>query len=121
MRGPRTGATSKTPRLVEFYDRSVSDYVRRWDRDGDGVMESPRSVGHRGIGSYDEEPENRYLTGADLLVLQHAGYLAYARLQELRGRAAAGRPYLEKASGLAELYRTKWWDAARGWHPAGLF
>ncbi len=45
----------RDPDFLNFYDRTVSDYVKRWDKDGDGVPESYTVYGHRGIGSYDEQ------------------------------------------------------------------
>ena len=76
----------KDPLFLNFYDRTVNDYVKRWDKDGDGVPESYREYGHRGIGSYDEDLEFHLLVGADLVAAQAAAYSAYAAIAEIRGQ-----------------------------------
>ena len=91
-----------------FYERTVHDYVRRWDKDGDGIMEGCKAPSHRGIASYNEEIEQPR-TGADLLLLQAAAYLAYDRIRNAR-RAAIQERYSERFEELRDAYQAKWWD-----------
>jgi hypothetical protein len=63
----------------------------------------------RGIPGYDEGNRN-YVLGVDLLDAQYAGYLAYGRIQELRGDRAAARIFLKKAADVRTLVNTAFWD-----------
>ena len=64
--------------FVNFYEKSLNEYVRRWDRDGDGLMEgNSDSTSSRGLSSYDEEQYGR--VGADLLAAQYIGNLDYSK------------------------------------------
>ncbi len=97
-----------------FYDRSVTSYVGSWDRDRDGVMESPPEAGRRGIPSYYQH-EPRPLTGADLVAAQYQGYLAYAAIQRRKGAQGSlseklAAEYLEKARALRARFDADWWN-----------
>ncbi len=102
------------PVFLNFYDRTVTDYVKRWDKDGDGVPESYRKYGHRGIGSYDEDLEFHVLAGADLVSAQAAAYTAYAALAEWRGRPEVAPRYRAEAEKLKNWFNQKWWDTGTG-------
>jgi len=39
------------PVFVQFYERTVNDYVQRWDSNGDGLLEHLPQYGRRGIAS----------------------------------------------------------------------
>ena len=110
-----TGDSAYTtdPVFLNFYDRTVRDYVQRWDKDGDGVPESYKEYGRRGIGSYDEDLEFHVLIGADLVAAQVAAYSAYAGLAELRGQGGAAAEYRAKADMLRTWFNEKWWDPDR--------
>jgi hypothetical protein len=101
--------------FLNFYDRTVDDYVRRWDKDGDGVMEGCRAPSHRGIASYNEEIEQPR-TGADLLLLQAAAYSAYAEIQMLLNNPDQSAIYKNQTRQLAEVYDGAWRDPVRGDH-----
>ena len=62
-----------------FYARTVSDYVQRWDKDGDGIPEHYSHYGRRGIASYNEDVARPFV-GGDLIAAQAAAYDAYAAL-----------------------------------------
>lgn len=96
--------------FLDFYDRTVDDYVHRWDKDGDGVMEGCRAPSHRGIASYNEEIEQPR-TGADLLLLQAGAYLAYFQMTSLRNPRRAVT-YAQKWQSLGGIYSYSgaWWD-----------
>ena len=84
------------PVFLNFYDRTVTDYVDRWGLGIDQVMTRPRLLNARGIFDAAKKfPKNRgipgynegdhtYVLGFDVLVTQRAAYLAYAHIQEVR-------------------------------------
>ena len=101
----------RDPVFLNYYKRTVDDYVRRWDRNGDGLMEgSPDSTSSRGLGSYDEEKTGRI--GSDLVAGEFLGYSNYAAILSLLHRDSAAREYRAKAASLAELFNGGWWDSA---------
>jgi hypothetical protein len=109
------------PVFLNFYDRTVTDYVERWGLGLDQIMTRPRLLNVRGIpGSkkfqwargipgYDEGTHD-YALGNDVLATQFAAYLAYARIQETRGNAERAGIYLKKAGDVRALVNTKWWN-----------
>jgi hypothetical protein len=101
----------KDPALLNFYSRTVNDYVHAWDKDGDGIMESLPAHGNRGIPSYLQH-EPRALTGADLIALQYAGYKAYA---SLLSRMPASQPASmdQKAQALKTTFNQQWWNPSK--------
>jgi hypothetical protein len=109
-----TGAPAyvKDPVFLNFYDRTVTDYVRRWDKDGDGVPESYREYGHRGIGSYDEDLQFHVLVGADLVAAEAAAYSAYAAIADIRGHPDAAAKYRAESDRLKTWFNEKSWDSA---------
>lgn len=110
-----TGDTDyfENPELLHFYDRSVTDYVRRWDRDGDGLPEHYISYGRRGIASYVEDGLHP-LVGGDLVAALYAGYRAYSQIQMLRGHQELSHKYAEKAARISEIYNQDWWNEKAG-------
>jgi hypothetical protein len=102
----------KDPVLLNFYDRTVTDYVKRWDKDADGVPESYKEYGHRGIGSYDEDLEFHILVGSDLVAAQAAAYSAYAAIAELREKPGGAARYRAESDRLRTWFNEKWWDSA---------
>ena len=79
------------PVFLNFYDRTVTDYVDRWGLGIDQAMTRPRLLNARGIFDATKKfPKNRgipgynegdhtYVLGFDVLVTQRAAYLAYWR------------------------------------------
>lgn len=100
------------PVFLEFYDRTVDDYVRTWDRDGDGFPDWYPEYGRRGIASYHESDLHPKLA-ADLVAAQFAAFRSYAKVQRLRGKPGKAQAYEEKAKHIQEIYLRQWWDAAR--------
>lgn len=94
----------ENPALLNFYDRTVTDYVSRWDHDGDGIPDRAVLHSRRGIPSYDEQKGMEQMAvGADLIAAQYRGYLSYSQLR--------GKPeYIKKAQRLSALLSTVWWD-----------
>jgi len=110
------------PVFINFYNRTVCDYVDRWDIDGDGLMEYLPQYGRRGLPSYNESKEARekLQTGGDLVAAQYAAYVAYAEIQHLRGKDGLANEYLEKAAQLRDMYNTRWWDEENKRYHAGV-
>jgi len=105
------------PICSNFYDRTVTDYVAAWSPDRDGVIESSPKVRPRGIPSYYQGSPYP-LVGADLIAAQYASYLAYAAIEERRGKRGSlsqelAREYRGKASALRAQYNTHWWNPAQ--------
>jgi hypothetical protein len=101
------------PVFLQFYDRTVADYVQRWDTNGDGLLEHLPQYGRRGIASYEESVTDIFI-GGDLLAAQVAAYEAYACIQELRGYPKDAPPYRQKAAVIRERYNQMWWNAEGG-------
>ena len=83
--GPVIEPTSRDPVFLNFYDRTITDYVSRWDLSADRVMHRTIQVDgppyFRGDPSYDESQADVML-GVDLLATQYAGYRSYAAIPE---------------------------------------
>ncbi len=96
-----------------FYRVSVEEYIRRWDRDGDGVMERRPGAGRRGLASYDESDRQQgYKVAADLLAAQYRGLKDYARMLAVAGEAARAAEYEQKAKKLQDWFEEAWWSDA---------
>jgi hypothetical protein len=106
-----------------FYARTVSDYVQRWDKDGDGIPEYYRHYGRRGIASYNEAV-TRPFVGGDLIAAQAAAYDAYAALLAVPAASTHGfaadspsaadpaQAWRAKAQALRTTYDREWWCAS---------
>jgi hypothetical protein len=97
------------PVFEHFYKRSVEDYIRAWDKDGDGVLEHLPEYGRRGIASYNEVGL-KPAVGGDQIAAQYAGYMAYSQILRLRGENERAEELVGKANALRELYQSVWWD-----------
>jgi hypothetical protein len=108
--------------FLNLYDRTVNDYVERWDLDLDHIMTRPRLLNVRGILDPDNrfqkargipgynEGDHTYVVGFDVLVTQHAAYVAYAGLQGARGNSAMADAFQKKASAVEGLIKNRWWN-----------
>lgn len=113
------------PVFLNFYERTVSDYVQRWDLGLDKVMArkhpmnvrsksgalSDKFVYFRGLPGY---PENRqgYAVSVDLLATQYSAYRGYAFIQAVKGNLDAAQTLLQKAAAVKSLVNTAWWDGS---------
>lgn len=108
--------------FLNFYKRTVYDYVESWDLGIDKIMKRERSmnvspnvdpnayyVKSRGIPGYDETNVG-FRVGLEQLVIQYSGYLAYARIQQFRGNYQEADKFLTKAREFLSLINTVWWD-----------
>ena len=110
------------PVFLNFYDRTVIDYVERWGFGIDDIMKRPRLMNirgmvdttkkfqsARGIPGYNEGDHN-YVLGFDMLATQYAAYLAYAHIQEVRRNGELALTYMKKADEVKNLATTTWWN-----------
>jgi hypothetical protein len=115
--------------FLNFYRRTVYDYVKRWDLSINKIMKRERIMNvsdnfdpnsrldyqfnilsrARGIPGYDETNVD-YTLSLEQLVIQYSGYLAYARIQEFRGDYKEADKFLIKAQRMLSLINTVWWD-----------
>ena len=111
------------PAFLNFYDRTVRDYVAKWQLSPEQVMHrqlpvpppglsgpAARFFPARGIPSYIEGG-SQFVVGVDLLAAEYAAFLAYSHIQQLRGNEAGAREYLAKALELKKLVNETWWNA----------
>ncbi len=91
--------------FLHFYRLTVENYIRTWDKDGDGIPEGGR--GRRGIPSYEEGEGSGAVQMLDLLAAEAAALAAYAAICGLRGEN--GDKYRAQSEAiLAEIDRR--WD-----------
>ena len=111
------------PVFLNFYDRTVSDYVSRWDLGVDRVMTrknaAQTSSFFHGDPSY-EESRRDVILGIDLLATQYAGYRAYAAIEAIRGDDSAAQMFLTSASDVKGLINRTWWNPDAGYFFAFL-
>ena len=100
--------------FLNFYRRTVTDYIHAWDRTSSGFPEHMPGDGHMGIGTYDEDLQRQVMVGADLVAAQYAAFRDYASLERARGELGVAEDFERKAAMLQVLFNTTWWDAARG-------
>lgn len=98
----------KDPVFLNFYQKSLNEYVKRWDRDRDGFMEgNPDSTSSRGLSSYNEEKAGK--VGADMIAAQYIGNLDYSRILDLNKQTGLAKEYLNRAIKIKERFNSKWW------------
>jgi hypothetical protein len=98
----------------DYYRLSLTEYVKAWDPDEDGIMESPASAGIRGIPTYWEGEGPRARTGGDLVAAQFAANLAYANLLAASGETAEAGAFERMAAYLMSVYNETWWNDELG-------
>jgi hypothetical protein len=99
------------PDLAAYYQRSVGDFVRAHDHDGDGLPEAPGTGDiFDGAASYNEHPERPLTVAADGLALQYAALLELARRH--------GDSYSAIAEKVQREFLT-WWDEPSGSYARG--
>jgi hypothetical protein len=106
--------------FLSYYQHTVTDYVRAWDHNQDGLLEHLPGDGHMGIGTYDEDLTGDVLVGADLIAAQYAGYEGYAAFQHARSARPVADEFAAKARALKTLYNSKWWNASQNRYFAAL-
>lgn len=112
----------KDPIFLNYYDRTVTDYVERWGLGIDQIMRRPRLMNvrgmsdpgkkfrnARGIPGYNEQNPD-YTLGMDVVATQYAGYKAYAYIQEVRGNEELAKRFKQKAEEVKNLVNNVWWN-----------
>ena len=112
------------PVFLNFYERTVKDYVERWALSPEKIMTRPAIMNlavpldpkdpyraSRGLASYNEDEEGLNV-GADLPAAQYAAYKAYALIRRLRGETAEAAAFEIKAAELKAFFHRIWWDAS---------
>jgi hypothetical protein len=111
------------PVFLNFYDRTMTDYVAHWDLSPDRIMKRTSNIEtppfFRGDPTYEESSRDN-LVGVDLLATQYAAYRAYAAIQSIRGNRRAAQHSLQTASQIKSLINTVWWNSAQGYFYAFL-
>lgn len=108
------------PVFLNFYKRTVYDYVDRWDLGIDKIMNRSRIINtspdnnrkfrnFRGIPGYNEEIPD-YTASLDLIFTEEAAFYAYARLQQLRCNDEEALKFYNKAIEVENFINTVWWD-----------
>lgn len=107
----RTGDSDymEHPDFARFYDKTLTDYIAAWDKDGDGIPEHYAHYGRRGIASYVEDGLHPFVAG-DLLAAQYAAYAAYAEMELWRGEEVRASEWLRKADQIRRNYNESWWN-----------
>jgi hypothetical protein len=110
------------PVFLNFYDRTVNEYVERWGLDINQVMHRPRLLNVRGILNPDDrfqmnrgipgynEGDIEYVVGIDLLATQYLAYKAYAFIQGTLAKKELTGIYEKKAAEVRSLVNNKWWN-----------
>lgn len=98
------------PEFVNFYDRSMDEYMETWSLTPDKIMERPVPHSCRGIASYVESRWDMRVS-LDLLSTMLAGCRAYAGICDINGNDAGALKGRECAKQLSELIENVWWDA----------
>jgi hypothetical protein len=114
------------PAFLNFYRRTVHDYVDRWDLALDRIMTRQRIINvrgrldpahrfqrNRGIPSYEEGDPN-FVVAVDQVAVQYAGYLAYARFAQLLGNEEESKDFLKRAEEVKAFLNRIWWDKHSG-------
>lgn len=106
------------PVFLNFYDRTIVDYTKRWDLSPDRIMKRTSNIElppfFRGDPTYEESSRDN-LVGIDLLATQYSAFRAYSAIQAIRGNRPAARTALQTASQIKSLINTVWWNAPQGY------
>lgn len=119
-----TGDRSYTddPVFLNFYKRTVYNYVERWDLGPDRIMKRERIMNRqdvaggvnrfqmaRGIPGYDEGDPG-FVVALDMLVTMQAGYRSYSRMMMMHGEEEEALKFWDKAEEVRTFIETVWWD-----------
>ncbi len=106
--------------FINFYKRTVYDYVERWEIGIDKIMHRERFINSakenvrrfrisRGIPGYDEG-DMGYIASLDLLVNQQVAFESYANMMLLRGDDKEAATFFKKADKVSDFINTIWWN-----------
>ena len=96
------------PEMKNFHELSVTKYINRWDRDGDGIVDRVDSDHIRGICSYHEgNGTNGCKTAGDTVALQYHGYMTAAKMYGLTGEKEKQSDAYNKAQAVRQFFYEK--------------
>jgi hypothetical protein len=112
-------AYATDPVFLNYYRRTVTDYILRWQLEPRNVVSRPRIMNRhlasgkfvesRGIPGYSEESKDFNL-GADLLAAEYRALRLYGELLRMRG--SVGSPAFDaRADGIAQILETRAWSS----------
>jgi hypothetical protein len=112
-------AYSTDPVFLNYYRRTVTDYILRWQLEPRNVASRPRIMNRhlasgkfvesRGIPGYTEERKDFNL-GTDLLAAEYRALRLYGELLRMLG--SAGSPTFDaQAEGIAQILETRAWSS----------
>jgi len=111
--------------FLNFYEKSLNEYVERWQLQPYKIMERPRYMNlpepfdenkeyfHsccRGLPSYVETSSFPIACSADLIASLYSGFQSYYKILNIKGEIEKSRIYEEKAIQYRNLLESKWWD-----------
>jgi len=109
------------PVFLEFYERTVSDYVERWKLGPEDILTRDRYMNRdsfdmndpyqyaRGIPSYHESNQDATQLGIDLLSFQVAAYRSYAAILAQNGQPSKSTEFLSRAVRASNLITEVFW------------
>ncbi len=104
------------PDLDMFFSLTMEEYIKRWDRDHDGLPDRNKKDGRRGLVSYDESDlAGGFLVGLDLVSVMARSYLSYASMCKILHRDEKADIYLKRGLALMKHIHTDWYDDQRGY------
>lgn len=108
-------------RFTNFYDKTLNEYIQRWQLEPDKIMQRPRHMNlpdnfdvhnsfHtcRGLASYVENFHG-LTVGVDLISTLHAAFIAHSQMETLTGNKKEARKDRKKAKEYQNLLESKWW------------
>jgi hypothetical protein len=110
------------PALVAFYERTLGDYVERWDLAPQDLRDRERFMNRdsfdpedyyqycRGIPSYHEGNPGMTRVGVDLLAFQVAAYRGYAGMAEVEGDDAKALEFRQRSEEVRSLITELFWN-----------
>lgn len=98
--------------LLKFFELTLNEYTKTWDKDGDGFLEYYPEYGRRGLATFNEAGLHPLL-GGDMIGSQIAAYRAVAAFAKLKGQDEVAQQYTAKADELAQRYAKDWWNASK--------
>jgi len=101
----------ENPVNLEFLRISINEYIERWDRDGDGIVDRVDEDYNRGICSYDEHGKRGYMCALDTYSMEYAAYDAMAKIYNVLGKTEESKDARAKADRILDGLFKNWWNS----------
>jgi len=104
------------PEFDHFYAQTMEAYIKRWDRDGDGLPDRNPGNGRRGIAGYDEDDpsKEKILVATDMLAAMARAHLSCAKICAALGRLEQAKTYRDKGDELLALLNNDFYTEEQG-------